>query len=143
MCFFIGPVNLLGQPIPITEAAEHIFGMAMVNDWSSRDIQAWEYQPLGPFLSKNFATTISPWIVTMEALAPYRLPFTRPDGDPQPLPYLNSAANREQGAIDVQLEVYLETERMCTSGAGAARLSATSYRHAYWTVAQLLAHHTV
>jgi fumarylacetoacetase len=133
----------MGSPIPVREASAHIAGVCLLNDWSARDIQAWEYQPLGPFLSKNFATTISPWIVTMEALAPYRLPFTRPEGDPQPLPYLDSAANRKQGAIDIQLEVCIETERMRASGAAAARLGATSYRHAYWTVAQLLAHHTV
>ncbi|MFC3110213.1 fumarylacetoacetase [Undibacterium arcticum] len=140
---YVGTGNASGSPVLMDDAESHVFGLCLLNDWSARDIQAWEYQPLGPFLSKNFATTISPWIVTMEALAPYRLPFTRPEGDPQPLPYLDSAANRKQGAIDVRLEVRLETERMRTSGAAAARLSATSYRHAYWTVAQLLAHHTV
>jgi fumarylacetoacetase len=140
---YVGTGNAIGSPVAIEDAERHVFGFCLLNDWSARDIQAWEYQPLGPFLSKNFATTISPWIVTMEALAPYRLPFTRPEGDPQPLPYLDSVANREQGAIDIQLEVRLETERARASGAASARLSATSYRHAYWTVAQLLAHHTV
>jgi fumarylacetoacetase len=140
---YVGTGNALGAPVAMDDAEAHVFGLCLLNDWSARDIQAWEYQPLGPFLSKNFATTISPWIVTMEALAPYRLPFTRPEGDPQPLPYLDSAANRKQGAIDIQLEVCIETERMRASGADAARLCATSYRHAYWTVAQLLAHHTV
>ena len=140
---FMGSGNALGQPIPITEAEASVFGMCLLNDWSARDIQAWEYQPLGPFLSKNFATTISPWIVTLEALAPYRVPFTRPQGDPQPLPYLETPANRAHGAIDVQLEVLLQTQAMRDTGQAAARISRTSYRHAYWTVAQMVAHHTV
>jgi fumarylacetoacetase len=129
--------------VSIDDAESHVFGMCLLNDWSARDIQAWEYQPLGPFLSKNFATTISPWIVTLEALAPYRLPFERPAGDPAPLPYLASDANRAHGVIDIELEVLLESASMRRAGARGARLSATSYRHAYWTVAQLLAHHTV
>jgi fumarylacetoacetase len=140
---FMGSGNTLGEPIPITQAEASVFGLCLLNDWSARDIQAWEYQPLGPFLSKNFATTISPWIVTLEALAPYRVPFTRPEGDPQPLAYLESPANRAQGAIDVQLEVLLQTQAMREAGEDAARLTRTSYRHAYWTVAQLVAHHTV
>ena len=140
---FVGGGNALGQPIAITEAEASVFGLCLLNDWSARDIQAWEYQPLGPFLSKNFATTISPWIVTLEALAPYRVAFTRPEGDPQPLPYLEAPANRAQGAIDVQLEVLLQTQAMREQGQGAARLTRTSYRHAYWTVAQMVAHHTV
>ena len=140
---FMGSGNALGQPIPITEAEASVFGMCLLNDWSARDIQAWEYQPLGPFLSKNFATTISPWIVTLEALAPYRVPFTRPEGDPQPLPYLEAPANRAHGAIDVQLEVLLQTQAMRDAGQAAARISRTSYRQAYWTVAQMVAHHTV
>src|SRR5436309_1924583 len=94
MGIFIGRPNALGQPVPMAEAEDHVFGLALFNDWSARDIQAWEYQPLGPFLSKNFASTVSPWIVTMEALAPFRRPFVRPPGDPQPLPYLDSPANR-------------------------------------------------
>jgi fumarylacetoacetase len=140
---FVGAGNASGKPVSIDDAEAHVFGLCLLNDWSARDIQAWEYQPLGPFLSKNFATTISPWIVTLEALAPYRLPFVRPAGDPAPLPYLASDANREQGAIDIQLEVLLETPSMRSAGAAGARLCATSYKHAYWTVAQLLAHHTV
>ena len=107
---------------PIAEAEAHLFGLALFNDWTARDIQAWEYQPLGPFLSKNFATTLSPWIVTMEALAPFRAPFARPAGDPQPLPYLDSAANRAAGALDITLEVWLQTAAM--RDAGAARRSA-------------------
>jgi fumarylacetoacetase len=140
---YVGTGNAPAQPIAIDEAESHVFGLCLLNDWSARDIQAWEYQPLGPFLSKNFATTISPWIVTLEALAPYRMPFTRPEGDPQPLPYLESADTRECGAIDVQLEVWLETERMREAARPAMRLTHTSYRHAYWTIGQMVAHHTV
>jgi fumarylacetoacetase len=140
---FMGSGNALGEPIAITDAEASVFGLCLLNDWSARDIQAWEYQPLGPFLSKNFATTISPWIVTLEALAPYRAAFTRPEGDPQPMPYLEAPENRAQGAIDVQLEVLLQTQAMREAGQAAARLSRTSYRHAYWTVAQMVAHHTV
>lgn len=143
MGVFVGGGNALGQPIAITEAEAHVFGLCLLNDWSARDIQAWEYQPLGPFLSKNFATTISPWIVTLEALTPYRVAFTRPEGDPQPLPYLDAPANRAQGAMDVQLEVLLQTQPMREQGQPATRLTRTSYRHAYWTVAQMVAHHTV
>lgn len=143
MGVFVGGGNALGEPIAITEAEANVFGMCLLNDWSARDIQAWEYQPLGPFLSKNFATTISPWIVTLEALTPYRVAFTRPPDDPQPLPYLDTPANWTQGAIDVQLEVLLQTQAMREQDQGAARLTRTSYRHAYWTVAQLVAHHTV
>ena len=143
MGVFVGGGNALGEPIAITEAEASVFGMCLLNDWSARDIQAWEYQPLGPFLSKNFASTISPWIVTLEALAPYRVAFTRPEGDPQPLPYLDAPANRAQGAMDVQLEVLLQTQAMREQGQAAARLTHTSYRHAYWTVAQMVAHHTV
>ena len=140
---FIGVGNPMGHPIPIADADRHVFGMCLLNDWSARDIQGWEYQPLGPFLSKNFASVLSPWIVTFEALAPFRVPFARPAGDPQPLPYLDSPADREGGAYDVQLDVFLETETMRRAGAAPQRLSHTSFRHAYWTVAQLLAHHTV
>lgn len=143
MGVFVGGGNALGEPIAITEAEANVFGMCLLNDWSARDIQAWEYQPLGPFLSKNFATTISPWIVTLEALTPYRVAFTRPTDDPQPLPYLDAPANWTQGAIDVQLEVLLQTQEMREQDQGVARLTRTSYRHAYWTVAQMVAHHTV
>ncbi|HMO48133.1 MAG TPA: fumarylacetoacetase [Rubrivivax sp.] len=141
---FIGVGNELGRSIPIAEAEAHVFGLTLLNDWSARDIQPWEYQPLGPFLSKNFATTVSPWLVTLEALAPYRVaPPLREAGDPQPLPYLDSAANREHGAFDIQLEFLLQTARMRAAGQAPARLAATSYRHAYWTLAQMVAHHTV
>jgi len=141
--FFVGQGNQLGEPIPISEAEKHIFGVCLVNDWSARDIQAWEYQPLGPFLSKNFASTLSPWIVTMEALAPFRVPFARPAGEPAPLPYLDTAANRASGAIDIALEVWLQTSGMRNDGAPAQRLMQSNFRDSYWTLAQLVAHHTV
>jgi fumarylacetoacetase len=140
---FIGPGNEQGEPIGIEDAESHVFGICLLNDWSARDIQGWEYQPLGPFLSKNFASTISPWIVTLEALAPYRVPFTRPEGDPQPLPYLDSAANRAGGSLDIQLQVGLQTSQMRAAGQADAQICRTSYRHAYWTVAQMVTHHTV
>jgi fumarylacetoacetase len=141
--WFVGPGNALGEAIAITEAEQHLFGVALFNDWSARDIQGWEYQPLGPFLGKNFASSVSPWIVTMEALAPFRLPFERPAGDPQPLPYLDSAANRAAGALDIELEVWLQTAAMARAGEAGVRLSQSNYRDAYWTAAQLVAHHTV
>ena len=140
---FIGQGNAQGEPIEIGDAENHVFGICLLNDWSARDIQGWEYQPLGPFLSKNFASTISPWIVTLEALAPYRVPFVRAEGDPQPLPYLDSAANRAGGSLDIQLQVGLQTRRMREAGQPDAQICRTSYRHAYWTVAQMVAHHTV
>ena len=117
--------------------------MVLLNDWSARDVQAWEYQPLGPFLAKNFASTISPWMVTMEALAPFRTPFARAEGDPQPLPYLDSPGNRAQGGFDVKLEVWLQTQAMRDAGQGPQRLSQSNFRDAYWTVAQMITHHTV
>ncbi len=128
-----------GVPIPIAEAEQHVFGLCLLNDWSARDIQAWEYQPLGPFLSKNFASTISPWIVTIEALAPFRTSWQRPDGDPQPLPYLDDLSVRDAGAFDIQLEASLVTAKSSVP----MRLSQTSFKHAYWTVGQMVAHHTV
>ncbi len=140
---FIGQGNAVGEPIAMANAESHVFGICLLNDWSARDIQGWEYQPLGPFLAKSFATTISPWIVTLEALAPYRLPFTRPDGDPQPLPYLDSEQNRAAGVFDIQLSVELQTPTMRAAGQSGQRLCQTSYRHAYWTLAQMVAHHTV
>jgi fumarylacetoacetase len=140
---WIGPGNALGEPVAIDEADDHIFGLCLLNDWSARDIQAWEYQPLGPFLAKNFATTISPWIVTLEALAPYRCEWTRPAQDPQPLPYLESASNRARGGFDVTIESWLETPKMRAAGRGPSRLSHSSFRHSYWTIAQMVAHHTV
>ncbi|MEN9889175.1 MAG: hypothetical protein RL559_1212 [Pseudomonadota bacterium] len=140
---FIGPGNAQGEPITMAEAENHVFGICLLNDWSARDIQAWEYQPLGPFLAKNFASTVSPWVVTLEALAPYRVPFTRAADDPQPLPYLDSATNRSAGAFDIQLQVGLQTAQMRSAGDGDATICRTSYRHAYWTVAQMVTHHTV
>ncbi len=138
----VGQPNDPGEPIPMASAEEHLFGVVLLNDWSARDIQAWEYQPLGPFLAKNFATTISPWIVTMEALAPFRRPFTRPAGDPAPLPYLDSADNRERGVIEIALEVHLQTGAMRDAGHAGDLLSRSSYADAYWTAAQLVTHHT-
>ena len=140
----IGPGNVRGEPITLQRAEEHLFGVCLLNDWSARDLQAWEYQPLGPFLSKNFATTISPWVVTLEALAPYRSAFTRPAGDPQPLPYLDSEANRRAGAFDIELSVWLQTAKMRADGASATLLSRSNVAEsAYWTMAQLITHHTV
>lgn len=142
--FIVGRPNPMGHPIPIAEAEDHVFGVTLFNDWSARDLQAWEYQPLGPFLSKNFASTLSPWMVTLDALAPFRQPFERPAGDPQPLPYLDSAANRAQGAIGIDLEVLLQTEAMRSAGRPAEVISRSNAAEAaYWTVAQLVAHHTV
>lgn len=140
---WIGTGNTHGEAIALEHAEQHIFGICLLNDWSARDIQFWEMAPLGPFLAKNFATTISPWIVTMEALAPYRQPWTRAATDPQPLAYLEDAANREAGAIDIRLEVWLESEKARAEKRGPSRLSSTSFRHQYWSVAQMVAHHTV
>ncbi|WP_298598998.1 fumarylacetoacetase [uncultured Limnohabitans sp.] len=140
---FIGPGNALGEPIALDQAEQHVFGLCLFNDWSARDIQGWEYQPLGPFLSKNFASTVSPWVVTLEALAPYRQPWTRPQADPQPLPYLDSAALRSEGAIDIELEVFIQSAAMRAQGLGEHRLSRSNFKHAYWSVSQMVAHHTV
>ncbi|HEY6483637.1 MAG TPA: fumarylacetoacetase [Steroidobacteraceae bacterium] len=140
---FVGTGNELGRPIPIAEAEQHVFGLCLLNDWSARDIQAWEYQPLGPFLAKNFATTISPWIVTLEALAPYRVPWSRPPTDPAPLPYLDDQRLRLEGAIELQLEAAIETANMRKTGMAPHVLSCSSFRHCYWTVSQLIAHHTI
>jgi len=140
--FWVGEGNALGESIPIGSAGRHLFGVSLLNDWSARDVQAWEYQPLGPFLAKNFATSVSPWVVTMEALAPYRVAaFRRPEGDPAPLPYLSDAADRAHGAIDVTIEVWLRTERMRNEGGEAECLSRSNARDLYWTPAQLLTHH--
>jgi fumarylacetoacetase len=140
---WMGPGNALGAPVPVAFAADHIAGFCLLNDWSARDIQAWEYQPLGPFLAKNFHTTISPWIVTPEALAPFRVAqAARPDGDPRPLPYLWDEADQAEGALDLRLEVYLMTPGLRAGGHGAHRLSAGNARDLYWTVAQMVAHHT-
>jgi fumarylacetoacetase len=140
---FIGTANALGHPVSIDRAEQHVFGLCLLNDWSARDVQAWEYQPLGPFLAKNFATTLSPWIVTLEALAPYRTSWSRPAGDPQPLAYLDSPQLRQSGAIDMHLEAYIDTARMRAAGTPSHRLSHSNFRHSYWTVAQMVAHHTV
>ena len=143
MGVLVGQANALGDAVPITEAESHIFGLVLLNDWSARDIQPWEYQPLGPFLAKNFASTISPWVVTMEALAPFRAPFSHPEGDPQPLPYLSSAANSAEGGLDIQLQALIETPAMRAAKVPPAAFTRTNYRHAYWTAAQMLTHHTV
>lgn len=140
---FIGTPNERGEPVDIEDAESRVFGLVLFNDWTARDIQPWEYQPLGPFLSKNFASTISPWIVTLEALAPFRSRFERPAGDPQPLPYLDSQPNRAAGAFDIQLEVWLQTAKMRDAGQRGERLMSSNFRDAYWTVAQMVAHHTI
>jgi fumarylacetoacetase len=140
---FVGPGNPLGTPVRIDQAERHLFGLCLVNDWSARDVQQWEYQPLGPFLSKSFATSVSPWIVTLEALAPFRAgAFERPEGDPAPLPHLDSPGNREAGGIDVTLEVRLLSAAMKAQGLSPARLSRASFASMYWTIAQLVAHHS-
>jgi fumarylacetoacetase len=137
--FVIGPGNALGKPVGIGSALDHVFGVVLLNDWSARDIQAWEYQPLGPFLAKSFATTLSPWIVTRDALEPYRCPaFARAEGDPQPLPYLLDEADQREGGLSIEVEMSL-----CTSNMNSpARLSRGNFRDSYWTPAQLVAHHT-
>jgi fumarylacetoacetase len=141
--FFVGRGNDLGKPVPIDQAEERLFGICLVNDWSARDIQSWEYQPLGPFLSKSFATTISPWVVTWEALEPYRVPaFFRPAGDPQPLAYLSSEKDRNEGGIDLTIEVYIRSMLMREGRLRPSRLSAASLADMYWTAAQMLTHHT-
>ena len=141
---WVGRGNPLGTRIGMEEAEKHIFGLSLLNDWSARDIQAWEYQPLGPFLAKNFATTISPWVITTEALAPFRAPaFARPAGDPQPLPYLDSEENRASGGIDMQLEVLLLTAQMRAAGEAPTRLSSSNFKDSYWTIRQMVTHHTV
>jgi fumarylacetoacetase len=138
----VGASNEAGHPVDMQHAEAALFGLVLLNDWSARDIQAWEYQPLGPFLSKSFATSISPWVVTMDALAPFRRPFVRPEGDPQPLPYLDSPFNREAGALDIVLEAWLQTAAMKAAGLPAHRLSRSNLLDAYWTWAQMLTHHT-
>ena len=143
MGIYVGPGNALGNRVAMADAESHVFGLCLLNDWSARDIQGWEYQPLGPFLSKNFGSTLSPWIVTMEALAPYRTAWTRPPDDPQPLPYLDAPDLRSNGAIDIQLAVTLSSAKMRADNVAPHTLCRTSYRHAYWTIAQLVTHHTV
>jgi fumarylacetoacetase len=132
---FLGPASTMGETVPIAEAEEHLFGVCLLNDWSARDIQAWEYQPLGPFLAKNFATSISPWIVTREALEPFRRAVPpRPEGDPEPLPHLRTAG----GAYRIALEVWLRSTKM----RGAMRVSRSDFSRLYWTLGQMIAHHT-
>ena len=140
--FFIGQGNDLGETIPISEAGLHVFGFCLVNDWSARDIQSWEYQPLGPFLAKNFATTVSPWVITAEAAEPFRVAaFRRPPGDPEALPYLRAEDDQARGGIAATLEVYLSSTRMRDEKMEPVRLSRASFQSMYWTVAQMVAHH--
>ena len=140
---YLGKGNELGDAIAIEHAENHVFGFCVFNDWSARDLQAWEYQPLGPFLAKNFASTVSPWIVTTEALAPFRTNWTRDENDPQPMDYLESAHNREFGAFDIKMDVQIETEKMRAAGEAPTQVSKSSFKHSYWTVAQMVTHHTV
>ncbi|UDF04889.1 fumarylacetoacetase [Asticcacaulis sp. AND118] len=142
---FIGGENALGRPVPIHEASERIAGFCLLNDWSSRDVQAWEYQPLGPFLAKNFHSTISPWVITAEALAPFRTaPLARPEGDPAPQPYLFDAEDQTEGAYRIRLGAEIRTQAMRDAALPPARLAASKAEAAmYWTVAQIIAHHAV
>jgi fumarylacetoacetase len=140
---FVGPGNRLSEAVPIGQAESHLFGLCLVNDWSARDVQSWEYQPLGPFLSKNFATSVSPWVVTLEALDPFRVPAApRPEGDPGPLPYLSDASDRARGGLDIAVEVYLATAQMRARAIPPERLSRGKVSDLYWTFSQMLAHHT-
>jgi fumarylacetoacetase len=140
--FFIGAGNTLGERIAWDQAEKHILGLCLVNDWSARDIQAWEYQPLGPFLGKSFATTISPWVVTLDALAPFRVPAApRPEGDPKPLPYLWSEQDQARGGFDINLEVWLATAKMRAAGEAPMRLSRGNLKDLYWTLSQMVTHH--
>ncbi|MCZ0733924.1 fumarylacetoacetase [Phreatobacter sp. AB_2022a] len=140
---WIGTGNDLGEPVPVGSAGDHVAGFCLLNDWSARDIQAWEYQPLGPFLAKNFASSISPWVITPEALAPFRMAQPpRPAGDPAPLPYLTDAGDAAAGAFDIELEVLISTEGLKDKGLPPHRLALSNTRHMYWTVAQMIAHHT-
>jgi fumarylacetoacetase len=140
---WIGPGNALGTSVPIGEAAAHIAGFCLLNDWSARDMQTWEYKPLGPFLAKSFATTLSPWVITPEALAPFRTrQQPRQAGDPAPLPYLLDGTDQECGAFDIELEVLILTETMRHQNLDPQRLAFSNAKHLYWTVAQMLAHHT-
>ena len=139
---FLGPGNPLGETVPLVQAESRIFGLVLVNDWSARDLQKWEYQPLGPFLAKSFATTLSPWVVTLEALAPFRAPaFARPPGDPQPLPHLYGDEDRAFGGIDLRLEVLLSSRTMRARALPPVRVSASNLRDLYWTLAQMVTHH--
>lgn len=140
--FYIGHGNALGRPVSLDASEDRLFGFCLVNDWSARDVQGWEYQPLGPFLAKSFQTTVSPWVVTTEALAPFRVPaFERADDDPQPLPHLASERNERRGGVDLRLEVLISSERMRAEGREPHRLSESFFRDMYWTAAQMAAHH--
>ena len=143
LAIWIANGNHQGDPIAIAQAEDHVWGLSLLNDWSARDVQAWETQPLGPFLAKNFATTVSPWVVTLEALAPFRCKPRRPPGDPQPLPYLDCPANRSSGAFNIELEVWLQTAEMQRDGLAPQLLSQSNFEDAYWTLSQLVTHHTV
>jgi fumarylacetoacetase len=143
MGFLVGSGNELGAPVALERAERHLFGLCLVNDWSARDIQTWEYQPLGPFLAKSFATTLSPWVVTLEALEPYRVPaLQRPPGDPSPLAYLDGESNRTAGGIDVVVDVLLCSEQMRQSGIAPLQVSRGRLADLYWTMAQMFTHHT-
>lgn len=142
MGFFIGPGTDLGQSVSLSQAPEHLFGMCLLNDWSARDHQFWEMDPLGPFSGKNFCTSISPWVVTMEALAPYRVPLERSATDPAPLAYLNDADDQRQGSLDIHLETWIETSQHRMAHLSGDRVMATNFRHQYWTIGQMLTQHT-
>jgi len=143
LAVWVGPGNELGEPIPIAQAGDHVFGLGLVNDWSARDVQGWESQPLGPFLGKNFGSTVSPWVITSEALAPFRVAQpTRQAGDPRPLPYLWDDADQQTGAFDIALEALLMTEGLRSKGLPPHRMSTSNTTDLYWTIAQLVAHHT-
>jgi fumarylacetoacetase len=143
LAVWIGPGNELGEPIPIARAADHVFGLGLVNDWSARDVQVWESQPLGPFLGKSFGSTVSPWVITAEALAPFRVAQpARPAGDPRSLPYLWDDADQRSGAFDIAPEALVTTEGMRAKGLAPHRMSASNTTDLYWTIAQLVAHHT-
>src|SRR5438132_12640415 len=142
LAVWVGPGNALGEPIPIAEAGNHLFGLGLFNDWSARDIQQWESQPLGPFLGKSFGSTVSPWIVTAEALAPFRVAQPpRPAGDPAPLPHLWDDVDQREGAFDIALEAFLMSEGLQAKGLPPHRMSASNTTDLYWTVAQMIAHH--
>ena len=141
--FYIGKPNNWGEPISVADAENHLFGLCLVNDWSARDIQGWEMQPLGPFLSKSTASTVSPWVITMEALAPFRRPvFTRAEDAPALLSHLYHPEDQKHGALDLNLEIHYSTEKMRQTGIDPARICHTSMKYLYWTPAQLVAHHT-
>ncbi|HEY0909360.1 MAG TPA: fumarylacetoacetase [Bradyrhizobium sp.] len=144
MGFYVAGGNRLSKPIPIHQASQEIVGFSLLNDWSARDIQRWEMYPLGPFLSKSFATSVSPWVVTADALAPFRVPaMKRPEGDPRPLDYLFDATDQGQGGLDVHLEVHLSTDKMRGAGQPAVEILNSNACYLYWTPAQMIAHHTV